>query len=92
MKCQRALNKAKRCETYKEEGNELIKQQKYREAEAKYTEALNLDPYNKKLNSIIFSNRALCFMKTGEKIKAIQDLNKSLELDPNYMKSLIRRA
>jgi Tfp pilus assembly protein PilF len=31
-------------------------------------------------------------MKRGEKIKALQDLNKSLELDPNYMKSLIRRA
>lgn len=31
-------------------------------------------------------------MKTGEKIKALGDLNRSLELDPNYMKSLIRRA
>jgi preprotein translocase subunit Sec63 len=31
-------------------------------------------------------------MKTGQKIKAIEDLNKSLELDPNYMKSLVRRA
>lgn len=91
-KCHRALNKANRCESYKEEGNELIKQQKWKEAEEKYTEALNLDPFNKKLNSIIYSNRALTFMKRGEKIKALQDLNKSLELDPNYMKSLIRRA
>lgn len=71
VKCQRALNKAKNCEKYKEEGNEYIKQKKYREAEAKYTEALNLDPFNKKLNSIIYSNRALCYMKIGEKIKAI---------------------
>jgi Tfp pilus assembly protein PilF len=31
-------------------------------------------------------------MKTGHKTKALQDLNKSLELDPNYLKSLIRRA
>lgn len=86
------MNKAKKCEAYKEEGNELIKQQKWKEAEAKYTEALNLDPFNKKLNSVIYSNRALTFMKRGEKVKALQDLNKSLELDPNYMKSLIRRA
>ena len=91
-KCHRALNKAKRCESYKEEGNELIKQQKWKQAEEKYTEALNLDPFNKKLNAIIYSNRALTYMKRGEKIKALQDLNKSLELDPNYMKSLIRRA
>ena len=31
-------------------------------------------------------------MKTGEKVKALEDLNKSLQLDPNYMKSLVRRA
>jgi Tfp pilus assembly protein PilF len=49
-------------------------------------------PIIKKLNSIIYSNRALCYMKTDQKIKAIEDLNKSLELDPNYMKSLVRRA
>jgi DnaJ family protein C protein 7 len=58
----------------------------------KYTEALNLDPHNKKLNSVIYSNRALTYMKRSEKVKALQDLNKSLELDPNYMKSLVRRA
>jgi DnaJ family protein C protein 7 len=29
-KCQRALNKAKKCEQYKEQGNELIKQNKYK--------------------------------------------------------------
>ena len=31
-------------------------------------------------------------MKAGEKVKAMEDLNKSLQLDPNYMKSLVRRA
>lgn len=31
-------------------------------------------------------------MKRGQKIKALEDLNKSLELDPNYLKSLVRRA
>lgn len=92
LKCQKALNRAKKCETFKEEGNDLIKQKKYKEAEIKYTEALHLDPFNKKLNSIIYSNRALTYMKRNEKVKALQDLNKSLELDPNYMKSLIRRA
>lgn len=70
-KCRQALNKAKNCETFKEQGNEFIKQKNYKAAEAKYSEALNLDPYNKKLNSIIYSNRALCYMKTGEKVKAL---------------------
>lgn len=70
----------------------MIKNSKFVEAEAKYTEALNLDPYNKKLNSIIYSNRALTFMKRKQILKALDDLNKSLELNPKYLKSLVRRA
>lgn len=91
-KCKQCLNKSKKCEKLKEEGNELVKSNKFAEAEAKYTEAINLDPFNKKLNSIIYSNRALTFMKRKQNLKALDDLNKSLELNPNYTKSLMRRA
>lgn len=69
-----------------------MKSGKNAEAEVKYTEAINLDPYNKKLISIIYSNRALTFMKRKQNLKALDDLNKSLSLDPNYLKSLVRRA
>lgn len=31
-------------------------------------------------------------MKRKENLKALDDLNKSLELDPEYTKSLVRRA
>lgn len=51
-----------------------------------------MDPFNKKLNSIIYSNRALTWMKRKQNLKALDDLNKSLELNPNYTKSLMRRA
>lgn len=91
-KCRLALNKSKRCEQLKEEGNQLIKEGKNEEACEKYSEAINLDPANKKLNSVIFSNRALTWMKRKQPLKALEDLNKSLELNPNYSKSLIRRA
>lgn len=91
-KCRLALNTAKKCEQLKEEGNDLIKSGNYEQAEKKYTEAINLDPSNKKLNAIVYSNRALTFMKRKETFKALDDLNKSLELNPNYDKSLIRRA
>ena len=70
----------------------MIKNQKYEEAEQKYTEAINLDPSNKKLNAIIFSNRAQTFIKRKETFEALDDLNKSLELNPEYDKSLMRRA
>lgn len=51
-----------------------------------------MDPFNKKLNAVIYSNRALTYMKRKDNLKALDDLNKSLELDPSYSKSLIRRA
>ena len=92
QKCKKALSNAKKCEQLKEEGNELIKAQKFEEAAQKYTEAIELDPSNKKLNAIIYSNRALTFIKRKETFKALDDLNKSLDLNPDYPKSLIRRA
>ena len=58
--------------------NILDANNKFAEAEAKYTQALNLDPFNKKLNSVIYSNRALTFMKRKQNLKALDDLNKSL--------------
>lgn len=77
-KCRLALNKAKQCEKLKQQGNQALKQANYEQAQAKYTEALNLDPFNKKLNAVIFSNRALTFMKRKDTMKALDDLNKSL--------------
>ncbi len=44
------------------------------------------------MNSIVYSNRALTFMKRKQNLKALDDLNKSLDLNPNYTKSLMRRA
>lgn len=70
----------------------MIKSSNWQAAEAKYTEALNLDPYNKKLNAIIYSNRALTFIKRKVWTKAAEDLNKSIELNPNYLKSFVKRA
>lgn len=92
QKCRVALNKAKKSEQYKERGNDFIKENKYEEAEKEYTEALAVDPANRKLNSVVYSNRALTFMKRKQWLKALDDLNKSLELDPNYVKSLTRRG
>ena len=31
-------------------------------------------------------------MKRKQNLKALDDLNKSLEMNPNYLKSLVRRA
>lgn len=43
----------------KEQGNEYFKTGKYREALQIYTEALNIDPLHKEINSKLYYNRAL---------------------------------
>lgn len=51
--------KSRNLKEKKEQGNEFFKTGKYREALAIYTEALNIDPLNKEINSKLYYNRAL---------------------------------
>ena len=48
----------KRLTRAKEEGNEAFKKGKYEEACSSYSEALEIDPDNKYINSKIYCNRA----------------------------------
>ncbi|XP_053149916.1 tetratricopeptide repeat protein 1 isoform X2 [Hemicordylus capensis] len=77
----------------KEEGNEQFKKGEYKEAEDSYAKALEVCPacYNTD-RSILYSNRAAARMKQDKKEVAISDCSKALELNPNYIKALLRRA
>ncbi|KDO38262.1 hypothetical protein CISIN_1g033182mg [Citrus sinensis] len=44
------------------------------------------------LRSICHSNRGICFLKLGKFEESIKECTKALELNPTYMKALIRRA
>uniref|UniRef100_A0A8D0G4M8 Tetratricopeptide repeat protein 1 n=1 Tax=Sphenodon punctatus TaxID=8508 RepID=A0A8D0G4M8_SPHPU len=77
----------------KEEGNEHFKKGEYTEAENAYAKALQVCPacYNTD-RAILFSNRAAARMKQDKKDAAISDSNRALELNPNYIRALLRRA
>lgn len=84
--------KAKSLRDKKEKGNELFKDNKFRDAHAMYTEALAVDEFNKDVNSKLYYNRALVSSKIGNIRDAISDCTEALKLDAKYMKPLLRRA
>jgi DnaJ family protein C protein 7 len=79
-------------ENEKEKANESFKKGDYDGAIFLYTELLGLDSGNKVFNSTILANRALCYQKQGNYIQALRDINRSIELNPYYVKAYYRRA
>uniref|UniRef100_A0A8C0BIC2 Sperm-associated antigen 1 n=2 Tax=Accipitrinae TaxID=8955 RepID=A0A8C0BIC2_9AVES len=79
----------------KSEGNELFKSGQFGEAVLKYSEAIEyvigLEQSPDDL-SILYSNRAACYLKEGNCADCIQDCNRALELQPFSLKPLLRRA
>ncbi|XP_017784313.1 PREDICTED: dnaJ homolog subfamily C member 7 [Nicrophorus vespilloides] len=84
--------RAKLLKKKKEEGNEAYKTGKHSEAHALYSEALTIDPMNKKTNAKLYFNRALVLTKLGKNADAISDCTNALKLDEKYLKALLKRA
>ncbi|NXA03299.1 TTC1 protein, partial [Sapayoa aenigma] len=79
--------------TLKEKGNEQFKKGDYGEAEDSYTKALQICPACfQKDRAVLFSNRAAAKMKQDKTEAALTDCTKAVELDPHYIRALLRRA
>lgn len=77
----------------KEEGNEQFKKGDYVEAESSYSQALQMCPACfQKDRSVLFSNRAAARMKQDKKEMAITDCSKAIQLNPTYIRAILRRA
>ncbi|XP_039562254.1 sperm-associated antigen 1 [Passer montanus] len=80
----------------KSEGNELFKSGQFGAAVLKYSEAIEyvagLGEQSPDDLSILYSNRAACYLKEGNCSDCIQDCNRALELQPFSLKPLLRRA
>ncbi|KAF8796079.1 tetratricopeptide repeat protein 1-like [Argiope bruennichi] len=77
----------------KNKGNDCFKNADYKEAVNLYTQALNTCPLKYQNDrSILYANRAAARISLDKKEEAVLDCNKAIELNPNYLKALIRRA
>ncbi|KAF3949320.1 hypothetical protein ACB098_01G335700 [Castanea mollissima] len=77
------------------EGNKLFGDGQFEEALSQYELALQVAPdipSSSELRSICHANRAICYTKLGKYDQTIKECTKSLELNPTYMKSLVRRG
>ena len=72
--------------------NTLFKSQNYSQAIGEYNKLLDFDPENKNFMSIILTNKALCQKKLGNNMDALKDVDKAIELNPNYATAYVRRA
>ncbi|XP_031839502.1 small glutamine-rich tetratricopeptide repeat-containing protein alpha [Nomia melanderi] len=70
-------------EKLKNEGNNFMKAQKFQEALANYTKAIQLNGRN----AVYYCNRAAAYSKLGSHQKAINDCHTALSIDPSYSKA-----
>ncbi|KAI0665614.1 hypothetical protein C8Q78DRAFT_1083846 [Trametes maxima] len=83
--------RTKAAASLKAKGNSAYQQRKFATAIDYYTRAIAVTP---KPEPVFFSNRAACFVNLNppQHDKVIEDCDKALELDKNYLKALNRRA
>uniref|UniRef100_A0A1L8DAI3 Putative small glutamine-rich tetratricopeptide repeat-containing protein a n=1 Tax=Nyssomyia neivai TaxID=330878 RepID=A0A1L8DAI3_9DIPT len=73
-------------EALKNEGNRLMKEEKYQEALLSYNRAICCDPRN----PIFYCNRAAAWIRLGDYDRAISDAQLSLKYNPSYCKAHAR--
>jgi len=70
---------------FKNEGNALVKEKKYKEAVEKYTLAINCQE-----SAIFYCNRAAAYTSLENYEEALQDCKKAISFDPDYSKAYSR--
>ncbi|CAK4708829.1 unnamed protein product [Aphanomyces euteiches] len=78
---------AKRAESFKEQGNEALKNFKFPVAVELYTVAISLNP-----TAIYYANRAAAHIKMESYGLALKDASLAINMDPTYIKAYYRRA
>ncbi|CUG94364.1 Hypothetical protein, putative [Bodo saltans] len=73
---------------FREQGNVLFQQKKYRESAEAYSRAIECDPHSETL----YCNRAAASLMLGKYLDALQDSLKAIEFDPIHVKAHWRAA
>ncbi|KAJ2780486.1 TOM (translocase of outer membrane) complex component [Coemansia javaensis] len=77
----------KLAQSLKSRGNRFFQAKRYGAAIELYTHALRFEK-----DPVFYSNRAACFAAEGDHGRVIEDCTAAVELEPQYVKALMRRA
>lgn len=72
-----------KADKHKTEGNELMKQEKFKEALEQYNKAIEIDANN----AVYYCNRAAAHSKLSDFVNSIEDCKNALKIDPSYGKA-----
>lgn len=86
------IKNIKRSHELNDEGKRLYKEEKVKEAIAKWEEAVKLDPYNRKFNSLAYGNLMTGYNKLGRNEDALRCINEAIRCDDKYSKGYMKRA
>lgn len=81
--CTISSDRKQEAENIKNEGNQLMKEEKYNEALVAYNRALCIDA----TNPVFYCNRAAAYSRLGDYQKAADDCKMALRYDSNYSKA-----
>ncbi|KAJ2553303.1 TOM (translocase of outer membrane) complex component [Coemansia sp. RSA 1933] len=74
-------------QSLKSRGNKFFQAKRYEKAIELYTQALRFDK-----DPVFYSNRAACYAASNKHEQVISDCTNALNLEPQYVKALMRRA
>jgi len=77
-----------KAETERQDGNKCFGNGDYPGAIKHYNESIKRNPEDPK----VYSNRAACYTKLAEFGLALSDVDKCLDLDPNFVKAYLRKG
>eukprot|EP01130_Rhizamoeba_saxonica_P001921 TRINITY_DN1173_c1_g1_i1.p1 TRINITY_DN1173_c1_g1~~TRINITY_DN1173_c1_g1_i1.p1 ORF type:complete len:192 (-),score=56.07 TRINITY_DN1173_c1_g1_i1:40-615(-) len=79
-------------EQYKEAGNEYYIAGDIPEAIIRYSKGIEIAPDDSNIKSVLYSNRAACYTRLENWDNVVKDCELSLEINPEYIRPLLRRA
>lgn len=82
----------KEAESFKNQGNEAFKSEKYEEAISLYSKAINLAEKDSRDLSTYLKNRAAAYLKLKDYKMVMKDCDEALQIVPEDPKALFRRA